>query len=694
MKRKHIILIGLAAVSLASCSDFLDVEAPSAIDKAVVFNDQAEANKALNGVYASLLTGDSYGNNYLSSLQLNSDVDMAANDNEQAGKSNYARFDCTSEGGEINKFWTAEYKTIEYANDFVYGIEHSPVYWVGVEPAERDANIMQMYGEAKCIRAMAYHDLVTYFGDIPFDFTTTTAREDVQVMPVKDRTAICDTLIKDLISVLDAGYLKPASAVTVERCNREFAQALIARIALTAGGYSLRPGDDNNSYGIMKRPDNYKDYYATARKYAKQVIDDGQHSLTQSYRQVFISECNRQVVNNDDPIFEIPFTTGANGSIGYIQGPSSSFYNNKTVSPNEWGKTSGSVRVSFFYPYLFDEADVRGSYVVGRWKYTSKLLTLKDANNKDYQEERCYPELLNDYTYYNNKWSKLWATIPFMANNSEGSTGINFPYMRYTDVLLMFAEADNEVNDGPTPDALDALQQVRDRAFPDVPPGYAPFYDDTSSKEGFLKTVLHERALEFAGENMRWKDLVRNNMYAENIIYDYFRYYSLAESVGGVDTNASFEQIQNHDGIVDYLEKYKTKKYYSGLPTDNKSYVKVPNPNDIDVYPNTMLDILEISDVKTDNCPIDVAFCEKWWNQDGYPSNQILYSFFGYIRGDNQGSQHHLVTGYGSSEPFELDQVDTRIAAGTLPPVRYIFPYPAAAIQRSAGAYVNKYGYK
>ncbi len=61
------------------------------------------------------------------------------------------------------------------------------------------------------------------------------------------------------------------------------------------------------------------------------------------------------------------------------------------------------------------------------------------------------PQVLTDYSMYNNKWSKLWADpSKALGNQSSDNTGINFPYMRYADVLLMYAEAVNEVEGGKT----------------------------------------------------------------------------------------------------------------------------------------------------------------------------------------------------------------------------------------------------
>ena len=72
-----------------------------------------------------------------------------------------------------------------------------------------------------------------------------------------------------------------------------------------------------------------------------------------------------------------------------------------------------------------------------------------------------------------------------------------------------------------------------------------------------------------------------------------------------------------------------------------------------------------------------------WWNEtDGLPKEQMLYSYYGYIRGDDSGIISVIRDGYP-----ETPSVDN------LPPVRYILPFPNSAIQRSAGAYKNYYGY-
>jgi hypothetical protein len=162
MKLKNTLIIGLATLTLISCNDFLDVDSPSSYNEDFVFSQETEISRALNGVYASILVGDLYGSAYQKTFNLNSDVDMQMYTGNVATHNSYARFDCDDQGGEIDKYWRASYKAIEDANRFIRGVETGPLY------NEENTAVMQMLGEAKCLRAMVYHDLVVMFGDVPF----------------------------------------------------------------------------------------------------------------------------------------------------------------------------------------------------------------------------------------------------------------------------------------------------------------------------------------------------------------------------------------------------------------------------------------------------------------------------------------------------------------------------------------------
>ncbi len=117
MKIKNIIIAGLALAVFSSCNDFLRVDAPSKYDNGYVFSDKTEINRALNGVYAQLLSTSTYGRDYLSTFCFNSDVDMAMYTSDVSTNNSYRRFDCTPLGGEIANTWNAAYKGVEYANN-------------------------------------------------------------------------------------------------------------------------------------------------------------------------------------------------------------------------------------------------------------------------------------------------------------------------------------------------------------------------------------------------------------------------------------------------------------------------------------------------------------------------------------------------------------------------------------------------
>ena len=215
MKFKHILLTGVAAMVLTSCNDYLDVEAPSAYTEEFVFSQKSEVSRALNGVYAQALVNDLYGDAYLSKFNLNSDVDMVISSNNAHAHNTYARFDCDDQGGDIYKFWTAAYNLIEYCNKFIKSAESSELY------NTNDAEYMQWIGEARCLRAMAYHDLVVMFGDVPFTLEPSTIHGTDFIIPIKDREEIQKTLIEDLQQA--SSYMSSTSSTTVERCSKEFA---------------------------------------------------------------------------------------------------------------------------------------------------------------------------------------------------------------------------------------------------------------------------------------------------------------------------------------------------------------------------------------------------------------------------------------------------------------------------------------
>ena len=711
MKLNKIFISGMAMLSLTACDDFLDVDPDStSANTEFIYNNEGEISTALNGVYAQILSGNTFGNNLYKDFQLNSDVDFSTNTSETASGNKPARFDTRSDASNINSLWNALYKGVETANEFIFNLKNSKLYeekmkteiadgentgGVVTEEVPNVTKLTQMMGEAKVMRAMFYHELLSYWGDIPFTFKATYETNNLYP-EVTDRQVVSDSLIADLRHAAEWMQSdKDATLDAPERISKEAAYAMIARLALQAGGYSLNhDANDVNGYK-MTRPSNYKEYYQIARDYAKKVIDAGGHSLNKSFRDVFVDECNHIVNKGDDAIFEIPFGKDYSGAWGYAQGPKSEVdANNETDFSNQaWGSTSGNVRTTRFYRHMFKEGDARRDYVCGTWGYSNQGL----------------PAINFSYTMYNNKWSKLWNTVG-LGKASTGNTGINFAYIRYADVLLMFAEADNEVNGAPTQEAIDAVNQVRRRAYNGV--NYELTSAQTATKEDFLKAVLDERKFEFAGENMRWKDLVRNNLYSEQIFYTFLAYYGVAEDQS---TGSPYiDMISEHDGI-DYANiSAMTNIYYvyvkntgdANFPNSNLYMLYIVNPWTADVQPSSKPEdyfanlglpyepVSARAITGQTSSAKDVAWGNSeniWSSQDGVLRNEVLYSLFGYIRGDEDGSIK--IVNNGAVVNFDIDTQNPEATVQQLPAVRYLLPYPQEAIARSDGRYKNYYGF-
>lgn len=659
-------------MALASCSDYLDVDAPSKNEFDYVYSDKSEIERALNGVYAAMLSNNTYGANFLSTFQLNSDVDFSTSTTPYATSNTYKRFDCDPDGSHLLSAWTSQYGGIERANIFIDQLPQSELY----DDKEYAEDLRQMLGEAKVLRAIFYYDLIWMFGDVPFSMEP-TYNVDTNIFPVVDRTVILQTLIDDLKECAEDMRFA-ADNGGVEHVSKEMAWAMIARLALTAGGYSLRP--DGDTYGKMERPENYKDFYRTAMEYAGKVIESGTHSLSKPYYQVFVQECNFIVDNIDDPIFEIPFGSESTGRIGYIHGPRCQDLDG--VTAHKFGKTNAGATLNPLYRFMFEEGDQRREYVNQLFYYnTTGAATLNSGRST-----------------YNGKWSKLWNTSG-MGNQSTEETGINYPLMRYADVLLMFAEAVNEVEDGLSgahgAAAQEAYKEVRRRAFPENPEKVT---DLTGSKEDILKAILDERKFEFAGENMRWRDLVRNNLYNQQVYYSFWRLFQRGSDDDGANTEAvSMFDFGHPDGwnsnnlpvqmyVLSNVENEGVGSYTQAqFPNSELKVVKILNP----------YNKLASNDPLVTGNPLFRAAGDSplnWFDDDaGYPKSELLYSFYGYIY-YNEDTGIVQINNNGtyqmSPEPTSAPTVES------LPVVRYILPYPRTVIARAYGAYKNQYGYR
>ena len=239
------------------------------------------------------------------------------------------------------------------------------------------------------------------------------------------------------------------------------------------------------------------------------------------------------------------------------------------------------------------------------------------------------------------------------------------------------------------------------------------YVDAASSKEDFLNLVLDERKWEFAGENSRWRDLVRTNTYGEELVYSFLRYYA-----AGMQGDSGYEVALNiHDNndfnyrpLTIYFHKYfidegtDTQKAYARRMFRSQlyGYVIDDSYSIVSMYPNQSLPSLRLYNAykgmsqPTTSQITRGGFSAKGWSNAKFynwyndataqPNNQCKYSFYGYIRCDDNGNIWIIRNGI-------QEQFSNIPETEQLPAVRYILPYPNQVIQRSAGAYKNYYGY-
>lgn len=494
MRRNIILGLCLLVVAIVtSCKDYLKTESNSIFTEENSFSNVDFAENVVNGAYDNLAAVHLFGSFF---LWYNCDTDLefvvAANN---GGTFNVAHYDANPGISNLNNWWNLLYSSIERANICIDNLPISPI-WEG----EHAAEARRIYGEAVTIRALCYGELIKIFGDVPFKINSTQAEDDYY-LPKTDRDEIYEYLIQDL---KDAEEYLPwmRETGTAERVNRGFLKGLRARMALSYAGYSLR-----NKTHETRRGRHWQEYYQIANQECRELMESYEHGLNPSFENIFRTlHAYSQDAANKEVMFEIPFGRLISGRIGYDIGMYFAF----TTPSTKYGRGNGTVRTSPYYYYSFDREDQRRNVSVELYQYgTSGAVDVQRLISAGGTEFRP------------SKWRKSWINPPMGGDLQTAQyTGVNWPIMRYADILLMYAETENEINGAPTQAAKDALSEVRERAFSAAlwPAKVNHYVDSVSaSKEDFFHAIVDERAWEFGGEMIRKTDLVRWNLLGPKI---------------------------------------------------------------------------------------------------------------------------------------------------------------------------------
>jgi hypothetical protein len=474
-------VILVAAIGVSSCKKYLNVQPVSSFGTDYLFSNVANAQNAVLGAYSCLGGDQGYGIRVSMYYPYDNDEMMgqggAAGDNERR---DIARFAVTPSNTQLANPFNQMYRGIERANICIYNIPKMDMYENGT--ASEKAQLRRLLGEALTLRAQFYQELIRNWGDVPAQFLPSSFEPDL-FKAKTDRDSIYNVLLEDLATAATLVPWRSQAGGTNERITQGAVHALRARIALAAGGYSLRRASRQ-----MERRSDYKDYYEIARAECNAVIQSGEHKLNPSFEAVWKDAIGAHKMEpNGEIIWEVGMAGGGSGfgdsKLGYYNGPR---YNNT-------GNSALTILPTLFYSY--DSTDTR-------------------------RDVTCVPyNILADFTLQgrtlqtmvDGKFRRDWNPVTTSAAQYFGT---NWPLIRYSDVLLMFAEADNELNNGPSADAKKAFEEVRLRAFG----GDASKIGTTPSDyAGFFEAIMKERQLELAGEGIRKYDLIRWNRLGQNL---------------------------------------------------------------------------------------------------------------------------------------------------------------------------------
>lgn len=424
MKRKlYISLLLLLLIPGLSCKKALDIVPTDFIATQYFYNNEAQLDNALTAIYELLGRGPTYRNDGVSLFNSLNCTDEMFQINT-AVSDNPANYSYASSLAGINNLWVAMYEGIQRANLLLANIDKATV---ATEAARNNIK-----GQTKFLRAYYYFLLVSNFGDVPLKTLPTASVLDVNYSRTP-AAEVYDFIIKEMTECDALVY--PITNYTYNgRVTKSAVEGILARVCLYKAG----------------APNNDVSKYAEALKWADKVVASGLHSLNPDYSQVFINMIQDKY-DIKESIWEAEFeTTGAADG-----NPKSGGWGNalgiKQLN-TALGYSVGQTQVHIRQYNRYESNDLRRDWAIAPYRWLNDVAT---TNTKVLWLST---EIFNRYP---GKWRREYELQAQRITNYNSTNG---PILRYSDVLLMDAEAENEVN-GPTQKALDMVNTVRERAY-------------------------------------------------------------------------------------------------------------------------------------------------------------------------------------------------------------------------------------
>ncbi|HEY8893881.1 MAG TPA: RagB/SusD family nutrient uptake outer membrane protein [Niastella sp.] len=476
MKRRFFILCSLAVMMAVagSCKKFLEKK-PHFLGPDTYYTNENEIKAALAGVYDMIGQEAMWGGQIPIRHNASTDESFFSYTTFPTGP---FRYNYDPSDTYVGALWRNLYTGIERANTLLFNLDKADM------DSKKKAIVR---GETLFLRAFYYFTLLQYYGDVPLKLLPSTSVNNVDIArtPSKEVYAQIITDMKEA-----EGLVKTATEIgSSGQISKSTVRGILARVYLTMAGAPLHDTEK------------FKD----AREWALKVKDGGEHMLNPNYSQIFINEAQdfedvKECIweaeaygNNTDPYKE-------GGRIGNENGVLCRSTNDKVI-----GYAYGFNSTTYRQYYLYGPTDVRRDWNISTYTLNTDGVKATIAAN-------------NIYARNCAKWRREYEIV---SPKNKNYTPTNFPMLRYADVLLMLAEAENEVT-GATPLAHEALNLVRKRAG----------LSDTTiaSQDGFRAEIRNERARELCFEGLRKPDLIRWGIFVQTMhdVSDEFRAKALA----------------------------------------------------------------------------------------------------------------------------------------------------------------------
>jgi len=504
---------GMFAVS--SCSDYLETSSPSTVTESSMMASYDDCRSTMDGTYSNLhsvLRDKIFGNGMFYA------GDVAGSDIERHGGEravNRVIYETFYKGGDASTLASynsaAEFK--ESPED-AFSMLYVPILSTNLiinntegkfDDPKNGAGFKQIYGEAVCMRATCYRELIKYYGDVPGIFSSQDGTGLVS------RLDIYDHIISDLQKVTEGKYLADATKANKGKFSLQYAYAVLGRIAMERASYQTFRLDITDASRLKKHPDytdnqnvsyarakDYQKYYDIAYDAFKYVAENpGAVTFNSSDYSEFFTQLHQNPETGfaNESIFEDEQVQGAasnNSERPYSIGRPSNG-GSKNAFPC---KSYGQCRINpAFYYGMFDPKDVRRDVscaITGSdGKGYETIIPFGIATTAKGAGIACGK-------FDENRQSKIWTA-------NQRRAGINAPYMRMSEVYLGLAEA-----------AL--MKTSPDQTTADT------YYNKTHQRAGLdqasgvtLEQVIDERGFEFAAEGDRRWTLIRTGLIGKKI---------------------------------------------------------------------------------------------------------------------------------------------------------------------------------